>query len=662
MDETFDLLKYITESFNDKKYPSLSLIDIFLDDPTYYDELLDKKIIDARAAYFISKYANDIQETKDGRSAFRVLKYQQLVEDFLNVYSIDHITWESVNNYRLNIKSKTYESNNKRGGRGKKSSTSSQKTKSREKDQIIPPNSDTVKYWNTFGLRCPMHNKALKLIHIRIANARNQSSITVPVFQCPLCFAKKYTYIAVHEDSRLIRVGGKVYTNLYTNGNEGPNPNISLDSQNSNNKQTNTKTTSVKLDKKPSKECITYKDRRDLPAVCLKTQCTGSLQWQDIKVYDPKHAIITQKVKRCPVCGLIYLPENIQKANSKIYREIGKVRTNPKKSNTTPTASHSSNNETSNNQTNSSDCKKKHARPCFTYKKETDRPSICANTPCKALLKMMTVKVYDSSHNRITLQVKCCPECGMKYIPESIYKLNKASFNQVGTVRPKSQNTSSGLSGHGNGGPTAPPIRVKTDVPREIRAKDFVIRKDVFQCHKHDHQIQEIDASVPIITKNGNYIRALITAGFCPECNEYFIMESTYQKLIEYGTLACRVTDEETYLQEHKGSGNDINSWPTESIIKQCGYNVNSNSSLTTVQRRNILEHIIDENVCSKARVISHLDKMINLFSRQKRKDMSSAIQKWEGDRDFIEKYKVGTHRRVTVDTITVKINKVRKA
>lgn len=467
MDETFDLLKYITESFNDKKYPSLSLIDIFLDDPTYYDELLDKKIIDARAAYFISKYANDIQETKDGRSAFRVLKYQQLVEDFINVYSIDHITWESVDNYRLNIIRKTHESNNKRGDRGKKSSTSSQKTKSREKDQIIPPNNDTVKYWNTFGLRCPMHNKALKLIHIRIANARNQSSITVPVFQCPLCFAKKYTYIAVHEDSRLIRVGGKVYTNLYTNGNEGPNPNISLDSQNSNNKQTNTKTNSVKLGKKPSKECITYINKKDLPNVCLKTSCTGFLQWHDLKVYDPKHGIITQKVKRCPTCGVIYLPENIQKDNKELFREIGKVRPKQIGSNSTSSTSHFSNNTNTNN----SDSKKKRPKPCFTYKKETDRPSICANTPCKALLKMMTVKVYDSSHNQVNLEVKSCPECGMKYIPESIYKLNKDSFHRVGAVRPKSHNTSSGLSDHGNYGPTTPPIRVKSDVPRDQRER-----------------------------------------------------------------------------------------------------------------------------------------------------------------------------------------------
>lgn len=98
---------------------------------------------------------------------------------------------------------------------------------------------------------------------------------------------------------------------------------------------------------------------------------------------------------------------------------------------------------------------------------------------------------------------------------------------------------------------------------------------DVVASFKHGHQIQEIDASVLIITKSGNYIRALFTAGFCPECNEYFILDSTYQKLIKYGTLACIVTDEETYLQEHKDSGNDINSWPTESIIKQCGYNVN---------------------------------------------------------------------------------------
>ena len=100
MDKPFDLLKYITDDFDDKTHPSLSLIDIFLNDPVYYEGLVDKRSIDPRAAYFIEAYADDIKKTRDGHSAFRVLKYQQLIETFLKIHSIDRINWKNVDYFR----------------------------------------------------------------------------------------------------------------------------------------------------------------------------------------------------------------------------------------------------------------------------------------------------------------------------------------------------------------------------------------------------------------------------------------------------------------------------------------------------------------------------------------------------------------------------------
>ena len=66
-------------------------------------------------------------------------------------------------------------------------------------------------------------------------------------------------------------------------------------------------------------------------------------------------------------------------------------------------------------------------------------------------------------------------------------------------------------------------------------------------CTNSKHTIENIQASVPVILKDGSRKNILVTAGHCAKCKAYFIMESTYFELKQAGIISCRVYDEKTY-------------------------------------------------------------------------------------------------------------------
>ena len=198
------------------------------------------------------------------------------------------------------------------------------------------------------------------------------------------------------------------------------------------------------------------------------------------------------------------------------------------------------------------------------------------------------------------------------------------------------------------------PVEVKQEVStREIQAKDFVVRRNTFHCLHMEHDHEEIVALVNVMAKSGNIYPRKVSAAYCPECNMYFIMESSYIKLRRIGVLMCRLSDDKAYIR-NKGFF-DTNGLATESLLKQYGYNVAQDSTLTAQQRCKILELIIDNGVCSKDAVISYLDYFINMHKNRKNNSFAEAISKWESDRDYIENYNVGKGKTVKVESISCK-------
>ena len=69
------------------------------------------------------------------------------------------------------------------------------------------------------------------------------------------------------------------------------------------------------------------------------------------------------------------------------------------------------------------------------------------------------------------------------------------------------------------------------EIAYKIESKDFVVRRNTFHCLHKNHKHQQIDGFVDVMTKNGNIYSKTIPAAYCPKCNIYFIMETTYLKL-----------------------------------------------------------------------------------------------------------------------------------
>ena len=169
-----------------------------------------------------------------------------------------------------------------------------------------------------------------------------------------------------------------------------------------------------------------------------------------------------------------------------------------------------------------------------------------------------------------------------------------------------------------------------------IAVRDFVVRRSVFQCKGNGHNLRNIIALVKIFNKDFKMEEIYVPAGYCPICDRYFIMESTYRAIKQRGKILCRVSDEKNYLNGGDDWGFDSSSMAQESILKQCGYTVAADSWMTEEMRRAILEAIIDDGVCSVGVVLNYLQTFVNLKYGQSQYD--DAVQKWESDIAYINK------------------------
>ena len=160
------------------------------------------------------------------------------------------------------------------------------------------------------------------------------------------------------------------------------------------------------------------------------------------------------------------------------------------------------------------------------------------------------------------------------------------------------------------------------------------------------HNIKNIVASVNI-DDNGKKINAKVSAGYCQNCNVYFIMESTYRSLKNKGIILCRISDEKSYMKSGYMNGAHL---AQESILMQYGYNVSETQGLSALRRQKILAVMIDNKILAKSEIISYL----NFFIRQRHNmsKMTGAISKWEADREFVEYYRIGEYTQYGVNAI----------
>lgn len=541
----FDLKGYISRSFRDQTHKNKTIIDIFLDDPDYYDYLLDNQQVDARAAYFISKYSTQIKAAKHSNPGSRMLRCFQLANQFLDTYTMDDISWN------LLSEQKAQEEYLKRN------IITNTKFHEIECDNIPDRERET-------NLLCPSHYRKLRLVNILTVTDRDSNQYAVPTLDCPAC-SKPYTYVDFKKYNSILQIGRTTFTNLYP-------------------------------DAFPSLEKLFPDTKPPIKLDQMPPQISG-----------------------------------IEEAVSSVHN------------------------------------------PCFIF--SDNPPATCINAPCKSPLMQRRALLFNSEHIQKKYVIKSCPDCGTTYLHTSVQKANENLFEVIGNVpkisepdysQPISDSHFQKISDFGNRtklkqpspqkAPVLKPTQSKGKNSKEISIRDFVVWKYSFNCHKKGHTVQQIDALITVMNRSGDLIQYEIPASYCKQCDTYFILESTYQRLKHYGTIVCRVTDEQTYLSEmvSKPQSGGMHLAP-ESILMQYGYNVRQSSPLTAKQRLNILKLIIDNGICSKDKVISHLDNMISLFGKRKNSNYELAISKWKSDRDDISRYRVGSNQKVIVKKIKLR-------
>ena len=182
----------------------------------------------------------------------------------------------------------------------------------------------------------------------------------------------------------------------------------------------------------------------------------------------------------------------------------------------------------------------------------------------------------------------------------------------------------------------------------QIGVKDFVVRRSVFKCMHNKHRIKNLSAAVRIINNKNEECLARVSAGYCSDCNMYFILDSTYENLKRIGIPICRMCDEKTYLKNTSVNGMIL---AQESILMQYGYNVGQMEGLSSSRRQKILAVLIDKKILSKSEIISYLDFFIS--QRQSQSKYQVAISKWEMDREFVENYRIGQYQQFAVSSLS---------
>ncbi len=187
-----------------------------------------------------------------------------------------------------------------------------------------------------------------------------------------------------------------------------------------------------------------------------------------------------------------------------------------------------------------------------------------------------------------------------------------------------------------------------------IAFEDFVVRSTYFGCLS-GHKTETITAQINILRKDGSTETANVTAGYCHTCGCYFMAEKDYLSLKSRGILLCQVITEKDFKKNGTRiiSGED---WKPESLLHQCGYNVNATDDLSDTQRHEILTYVVESGLQSVYQITNFLDWLIGQAHRQTMRDMSSAIAKWSSDRRYISNYKMGSRRLVGVRSTKVKV------
>lgn len=187
--------------------------------------------------------------------------------------------------------------------------------------------------------------------------------------------------------------------------------------------------------------------------------------------------------------------------------------------------------------------------------------------------------------------------------------------------------------------------------PTEITLNSFIVQTNILRCEKK-HELETIQAIVPLVTSDGQIVAKTITAGYCKFCDLHFMLEQEYWSLRSIGIPLCKMVTEEYYKKYGKKTF-DGNMLKPNSVLNLLGYSVNAQDNLSAAQRQMILVFAVESKLYSIIGICNFLDWLMEKSENISKRDMSTAISKWQQDRDFISNYEIGSRPISIVNSIT---------
>lgn len=166
-------------------------------------------------------------------------------------------------------------------------------------------------------------------------------------------------------------------------------------------------------------------------------------------------------------------------------------------------------------------------------------------------------------------------------------------------------------------------------------------------CTSKSHRIEDIIAILEIINTAGDIQEIEINASYCHNCSRYIILKTDYKNIEGQPTCEVIGSDEQIAENQYKYLYKSHKAAKSHSILTRRGYTVKSISRQTSLQRRTILIGLIQNNILTKAEIISHLDS--NIQRGSKIPSWSKATEKWIEDREFISKLTLEDIRTIKI-------------
>lgn len=587
------LKDYLLSDFGDHEYKRKSIIDIYCYNRDYYVSLKRGKKVKSAAVAFFDWSCALLEEAQEiPTEAFRRLKYAEIVDEYLK----NHYDNMPAGHLKAPKKKSTEKNASSKGETGSKKAES-EKKQSRKKI-IIAGNPDKTKNKQSGPLHCIKDFSVLiKTDEIRVQNKRVKgNSLRMPIYECPQCKCL-YTSISEYKDLTRIRFKDNKYINLDTIQDSerykqyliNPHP------------------------LEPGSKCFIYQSKRPEECRVCKSRNlkTRGIVTDNSKKYHSRY---------CDHCNIHYLRWDEYKKRNKEWTLL-----NPEEYQSIIEEQERLQEEQR---------RKQERLQEELRKKQEER-----NAEIKARRELQK---QERERKKLEREKRKQEELLLrKRLAEKRRIERELSEQQMKNLqRQYDQEVKKHLSER---------IGSEREHDNKIRVKYFVVRRTVFKCMHEGHALKNIDGIIEIINDKGDVIQAKVPAGYCPSCDVFFIMESTYQRLKMRGTPICRISDEKTYMKSSiNPNGMRL---AQESVLMQYGYSVSQQEGLSGNRRCKILAILIDNDILTRTEIISYLDFFIN--QRKNNSKYEKAIVKWEMDREFVSEYRTGAYTKYGISGIS---------